>query len=131
AGAANLARSDMGNSFIGKYHWYKLIMYDLGNLLTFTFFAIYLFKKKFGWLTLFLISFCYSMFVAVMATEKAPVAWLLVGLFMVYFLVKSNGVIPFRIVIPFAMFLVFLLIITYIYFMGAEDVGSALWSVFS
>lgn len=131
ASAANLARSDMGNSFIGKYHWYKLIMYDLGNLLTFTFFAISLFKKKFGWLILFLISFCYSMFVAVMATEKAPVAWLLVGLFMVYFLVKSNGVIPFRIVIPFAMFLVFLLIITYIYFMGAEDVGSALWSVFS
>ncbi|MBF4328301.1 hypothetical protein EAY16_23805, partial [Vibrio anguillarum] len=32
ANAAKVARSVMGNSFSGKYHWYKLVIHDLGNL---------------------------------------------------------------------------------------------------
>jgi hypothetical protein len=79
----------------------------------------------------FLITFSYSTFVAVMATEKAPFAWLLIGLFMVYFLVKKDGIIPFRKLVPFALLLVSLFMASYIYFMGSRDLGSALWSVFS
>lgn len=131
AGAAKQARSDMGNSFPGKYHWYKFVMHDLGNLITFTSFALWLKKKRAKYFLLFFMALCYSCFVAVMATEKGPVAWLLIGLFMVYFLVRSNGFIPFKKLIPFAMIIVSLLVVSYIYFMGSGDIGSALWSVFS
>lgn len=129
--AAKQARSDMGNSFSGKYHWYKLVMHDLGNLVTFTSFALWLKKKRAKYFLLFFMTICYSCFVAVMATEKGPIAWLLIGLFMVYFLVRSNGFIPFKKLIPFALLIVSSLVISYIYFMGSRDVGSALWSVFS
>lgn len=130
-GVANEARSNMGNSFSGKYHWYKLVMHDLGSLLTFTFFVRWIVKKGIIEFILFLSAFFYSAFVAIMATEKGPLAWLLVGLFMVYFLVRNNGVIPFKKLIPFVLALVGMLVVSYIYFMGSRDIGSALWSVFS
>ena len=131
ANVAKQARSDMGNSFSGKYHWYKLVMHDLGNLVTFTSFAIWLISKRARDALLFLSAFCYSSFVAIMATEKAPVAWLLTGLLMVYFVVRSNGFIPLKKLIPFIFFIVGLLVISFIYFMGSGDIGAALWSVFS
>ncbi|HGS4649252.1 TPA: O-antigen polymerase [Vibrio cholerae] len=131
ANAAKEARSVMGNSFSGKYHWYKLVIHDLGNLVTFTSFAIWLIRKRAKDALLLITAFSYSVFVAIMATEKGPMAWLLIGLFMVYFLVRSNGFIPFKKLIPFAFLIVGLLIISYVYFMGSEDVGSALGSVFS
>lgn len=131
ASAAKQARSDMGNSFPGKYHWYKLVMHDLGNLITFTSFALWLKIQRAKYFLFFLLAFCYSGFVAVMATEKGPMAWLLIGLFMVYFLVKCNGFIPFKKLFPFVLAIVSLLALSYIYFMGSGDVGSALWSVFS
>ncbi|HGE6030088.1 TPA: O-antigen polymerase [Vibrio cholerae] len=131
ANAAKEARSAMGNSFSGKYHWYKLVIHDLGNLVTFTSFAIWLIRKRAKDALLLITAFSYSVFVAIMATEKGPIAWLLIGLFMVYFLVRSNGFIPFKKLIPFTFLIVGLLIISYIYFMGSGDVGSALGSVFS
>ncbi|MBF4354528.1 hypothetical protein, partial [Vibrio anguillarum] len=131
ANAAKVARSVMGNSFSGKYHWYKLVIHDLGNLVTFTSFAIWLIRKRAKDALLLITALSYSVFVAIMATEKGPMAWLLIGLFMVYFLVRSNGFIPFKKLIPFAFLIVGLLIISYVYFMGSEDVGSALGSVFS
>lgn len=131
ASAAKQARSDMGNSFPGKYHWYKLVMHDLGNLLTFTLFALWLISKRKKEFVFFIITFSYSVFVAIMATEKGPVVWLLIGLFLVYFLVKKNGLVPFKKLIPFALGIIGLLMISYIYFMGSNDLGSALWSVFS
>lgn len=131
ANAAKQARSAMGNSFPGKYHWYKLVMHDLGNLVSFTSFAIWLTRKRAIDALLLIATFSYSVFVAIMATEKGPMAWLLIGLFMVYFLVRSNGFIPFKKLIPFTFLIVGFLIISYIYFMGSDDVGSALGSVFS
>lgn len=131
ADAAKQARSNMGNSFPGKYHWYQLIMHDFGNLLTFASFAFFLERKKLSRLIAFVIAFSYSAFVALMATEKAPIAWLLVGLFMVYFLVKNDGFIPFRKLMLFVFFIVLVLMTAYFGFMGSRDLGSALWSVFS
>ncbi|OOE37585.1 hypothetical protein BZG06_16505, partial [Salinivibrio kushneri] len=128
---AKQARSDMGNSFSGDYHWYKLIMHDLGNLVTFTAFSLWLIRRKVKDALFFFFTLCYSVFVAVMATEKAPIAWLLIGLFMVYFFVRNNGLVPFKKLIPFVLLIVALLILSYIYFMGSSDVGAALWSVFS
>lgn len=128
---AKQARSDMGNSFPGRYHWYKLVMHDLGNLLCFTVFAIWLINRRIRDLIIFLVVFSYSVFVAIMATEKGPVAWLLIGLFLVYFLVKNCGVVPFKKLIPFAILIIGCLVVVYILFMGSRDIGSALLSVFS
>lgn len=129
--AATIVRSNMGSSFPGKYHWYTLVMHDFGNLITFTSFANLLIRKRTKDALLFISAFSYSVFVAIMATEKAPIAWLLIGLFMVFFLVKKNGFVPAKKIIYFGLFVVSLLAISYLYFMGARDVGSALWSVFS
>lgn len=130
-GAAKQVRSDMGNSFGGKYHWYKLVMHDVGNVITFTAFGMWLFRKNIIRFFAFLVTFSFSVFVAVMATEKAPFAWLLIGLFMVYFLVRSDGLVPFRNVIVFALIVVSVLVVAFIFFMGSYDVRDALWSVFS
>ncbi|MFL1455731.1 O-antigen polymerase [Marinobacter sp. GN3S48] len=124
-------RSDMGNSFEGKYHWYKLVMRDIGSLLTFVAFVIWLNRKTFITFITFVVTFSYSAFVAVMATQKSPLAWLLIGLFMTYFLVRNNGLIPLKKLIPFVAFIVGLLMISYVFFMGSDSIGSALWSVFS
>lgn len=131
ADAAKQARSDMGNSFSGKYHWYKLVMHDIGRVLTFSCFALWLNKSNPATLIAFLVTFSYSTFVAVMATEKGPFAWLVIGLFMTYFLVKNNGYIPLKKLIPFIFAVIGLLVIAYLYFMGADSVWAALWSVFS
>lgn len=130
-GASKLARSEMGNSFTGNHHWYKLVMQDLGALLAFTCYALWLRRKKVLTFIPFVAATGYAAFVAVMATEKAPFAWLLIGLFMVHFLVKSDGFIPLRKLIAFAFILLGVLIFSYILFMGKKDLSSALWSVFS
>lgn len=129
--AAKQARSDMGNSFHGNYHWYKLVMHDVGSFLTFVCFALWLQSRKSTALISFLLTFSYSTFVAIMATEKAPFVWLLIGLFMVYFLVRNDGFVPFRKSIPFALLLIGMLMVFYIFFMGSRDLSTALWSVFS
>ncbi|ARM83539.1 oligosaccharide repeat unit polymerase [Marinobacter salarius] len=124
-------RSDMGNSFQGNYHWYKLVMRDVGSLLTFASFVLWLNRKNLTTFIAFSATLGYSVFVAIMATQKSPLAWLLIGLFMTYVLVRNNGLIPIRKLIPFVFAIISLLVVTYIFFMGSDSVGSALWSVFS
>lgn len=129
--SSKAARSDMGNSFSGKYHWYNLFIQHLGNLVTFSLFAEWLNRKGYKSFVLLLLSFLFSTFVAVVATEKAPLAWLLIGLFMTYFLIKRNGIVPIRKLFSFIIIILFLLSISYVFFMGTESLSAALWSVFS
>jgi oligosaccharide repeat unit polymerase len=126
-----MARSSMGNDFSGKYHWYSVVMHDLANVITFSFFAAYLLAKEKIYLMLFTFSFLVSSFTALMAVEKAPFAWLLIGLFMVYVAVRGRGFYPIRKVILFIPIIVGLLVLTYIYFMGSADVSIAFSNVFS
>ncbi|MDE9517147.1 oligosaccharide repeat unit polymerase [Xenorhabdus bovienii] len=128
---AIIARSNMGNNFNGKYHWYKLILHDVGNLLTFTTYILWLNKKNLVNLLLFMMTFTYSTFVAIMATEKAPFLWLTIGLFMTYYLTKKNGIVPFRKLLYLCMVIISILSIFYIFFMGSSDLWSALSSIFS
>ena len=128
---SHIARSSMGNNFSGKYHWYSLIIHDLANVITFSFFATYLLKKEKIHLILFAFSFLVSGFTAVMATQKSPFAWLLIGLFMVYVAARRRGFYPIgKVIISFA-FIFSFLALAYIYFMGSSDVGTAFSSVFS
>lgn len=127
AEAAAIARSEMGNNF-SKYHRYGLIMHDLGTVVTLSFFALWLLKKDFTRLALFLVAFLVSAFIAVMATEKAPLVWLFVGIFMVYYVVHKDGVVPKRDVALLGFCIVGVLFVFNVYFMESDY---PLMSVFS
>ncbi|MFW3344169.1 O-antigen polymerase [Aliarcobacter butzleri] len=128
---AKLARSLMGNDFDGKYHWYSLIMHDLFNIVTFTLFSAFLLTKKKIIFFLFLVAFLGSSFAAVMATEKAPFAQILIGLLLVYGITLLKGKIPIKVTIILLVVLFSSLIAFYIFFMGSSDVFSAFASIFS
>ena len=78
------ARSFMGNDFVGKYHRYSFFMHDLMGLVAFTFFANWLVLRRRTAFFVFLAFFFLSAFATVMATEKAPFVWFLIGLLLVY-----------------------------------------------
>ncbi|WP_151949620.1 O-antigen polymerase [Aliarcobacter butzleri] len=128
---SHLARSLMGNDFDGKYHWYSLIMHELFNIVTFTLFSAFLLTKKKIIFFLFLVAFLGSSFAAVMATEKAPFAQILIGLLLVYGITLLKGKIPIKATIILLVVLFSSLIAFYIFFMGSSDVFSAFASIFS
>src|SRR5690606_33231897 len=125
AAAAAVARSDMGNNF-NKYHRYSLIMHDLGMVVTLSFFALWLFKKNLLRLILFVAAFAVSGFITVMATEKAPFVSLLMALFMVYYLMRKNGFVPKKDVALLGAFIISILVVFYVYFMGSANLIAAL-----
>lgn len=131
AGAATLARSKMGNNFSGKYHWYSLVLHNIGTLVTLTFYVSWLLRKRLLNLVLFLIAFSISAFVAVMATAKEPFLGLLMALFMAHYITRHNGYVPKKDIVLLGFFIVSILVVFYIYFMGSGSAGQALWSVFS
>lgn len=87
-------RSDMTNNFLGKYHWYKLFMIELLQIVSFIFFARLLAKKSLLAAVLFFISFIAAAFSLTMTTEKAPFIYYLAGLFITSSLTLNNGKIP-------------------------------------
>jgi oligosaccharide repeat unit polymerase len=128
---SHLARSLMGNDFAGKYHWYSLVMHDLFNIVTFALFSAFLLTKRKIMLFFFIIAFLGSSFAAVMATEKAPFAEILIGLLLVYGITLLKGKIPIKATIILLVVLFSSLTTFYIFFMGSADVFSAFGSIFS
>ena len=128
---SKLARSLMGNDFSGKYHWYSLVMHDILNVVTFILYSAYLVSKRKVVLLLFLISFMGSTFGAIMATEKGPFAWILIGLFLTYCLTILNGKMPIKGILKLVMSLLLVLLLFYIYFMGDRDIYSGIMSILS
>jgi oligosaccharide repeat unit polymerase len=128
---SRLARSLMGNDFSGKYHWYKVIMHHLFNLVTFALFSAFLLTKRKVVFFFFFVAFLGNSFAAVMATEKGPFAKILIGLLLVYGITLLKGKIPIKATIILLIILFSSLIVFYIYFMGSSDVFSALSSIFS
>ena len=88
------ARSMMGNSFDGRYQWYKLFMNDLLRFAIFALFAQYLVKKNFSTRLIFILVFVLTAFVMVMAIEKGPMANLLIGLVLVSIFVNNGADVP-------------------------------------
>jgi len=128
---SKIARSMMGNDFSGKYHWYSLFMHDLANIVCFSLFAIFLLRKKLFFFFIFFISFLISSFSALMATEKAPFAWLVLGLLLVYFLMSHQGRIRLKYIIPAFVLMFVLLSFLYISFMGTDNIWQAFTYTFS
>jgi oligosaccharide repeat unit polymerase len=117
-----LLRSNMGNSFDGKYHWYRLFMRDFLSITSVALFGFYLLRKKLFYLLFFTISFFISCFSMIIATEKAPIIWYLVSLFLIYILIKKNGRIDIKNIIWLGFFVFLLLGFIYVNFMGSSDI---------
>lgn len=129
--ASKLARSEMGNNFSGKFHWYYLFFSDLFTVVTWSLFSAYLITKRKFTLLLFLTAFFGASFAAVMATEKAPFAQILIGLLLAYALTKLKGKVPVKATIIFSSMIFSALVVFYIFFMGSDGVLSAFTSIFS
>lgn len=128
---AEVVRSLMGNDFGQGYHWYSLAIHDIANLLTFTTFAAWLLRKSAATLTLFLCAFGLSGFSAVMAIEKGPLLWILIGLMLTWLLVRKGGAITMRHILPFMMLAPLLMALIYMAFEGSASLIDGLLAAFS
>ncbi|WP_443113625.1 hypothetical protein [Herbaspirillum seropedicae] len=124
-------RSLMGNDFGWGYHWYSLGMHDIANLLTFTTFSAWLLRKSAANFALFLCAFGLSAFAAVMAIEKGPLVWILIGLLLAWLLVRKGGTITMRSILPFMMLALVVMALIYMAFEGSASLTDALMAVFS
>lgn len=124
-------RSDMGNNFQGSYFLYSIFMKDTMQFLLFSFYAQWLIFKEKKDLYIVFVLFLINSFVALMATEKAPIVWLIAGLFLINVLVKNKGIIPIKSVIKIIIPLFVMLIAMYMFFMKSLSVSEAFNSVLS
>jgi oligosaccharide repeat unit polymerase len=127
----SLLRSNMGNSFSGKYHWYYLFMNQILKFCVLTYYSILLLKPSRLNFFLFFISFCSLILSVTMATEKGPIAYLLISLLLVHLIIKKNSFIPIKTILPTALLMITLLVFFYINFMGAQSMTDALLGVLS
>ena len=125
------ARSLMTNDFKGSHHWYRLFFYDLSWLSSLALFAGALqFNSRRVWM-LFGLSFFFVSFCLLMTAQKAPMIFYLGTLFLLYSLLKNNGVISIRSLVLLFVMSVIILVPMYFYFMGRSDLLSALNSIVS
>ena len=126
-----ILRSEMGNAFEGKYHWYRLFMRDFLSMSSFGFFAHWLMRRSRIAFFSFFGSFAVAAFSMLMATEKGPSLFYLISLFIVYLIVKHGGRIT---LYAGALCITAGLVIAgvmYINFMGSPNIGDGFASVFS
>ena len=112
-----LMRSDAGNNFSGKLHWFKFLIGASSKLML----IILFFNKRrnFLWKVLFTICLIYVLFISVMNLNKAPIIDLILLLFVSGVVQKKK--INFKLIIGFSFTIFILLILMYIYFMGQAD----------
>lgn len=128
---AKLARSEMGNNFDGKYHWYSLFMHAIGLWVFITFYINWLLEGNLINKILLIISGVSVLFATIMATEKAPLLDLMISMFLAYYLIKYKGIVPLRKLIIFSTVLLSLGVVLYLNFMGVSTISDAIFSVFS
>jgi oligosaccharide repeat unit polymerase len=105
----NVLRSDMGNASEGIYHWYKLFMRDFLSIASVAFFGFSLLRKNLFYYFVFVISFIICSFSMTMYVEKAPILKYYISLFLIYILIRENGLLKTKNII-FLVFFGFLLL---------------------
>lgn len=125
------ARSNMGNAFSGKYHWYRLFMRDILSFVWLAIFAQHAIRPSRG-LKVILIAFgCALIFSLLMATEKGQLAKFLIAIFLLISWSKYHGQAPVRLLFGFSLVIVGVLTIFYINFMGSAGGLDGVSSVMS
>ena len=116
-------RSNMGNAFEGKYHWYQLFMRDFLTIVSVALFGQWLLRKKFFSFILFIISFPICAFSMLMAIEKGPILSYLISLFLIYIIIKYQGRFQFKQLVIIIFFGFFISGLMFMYFMNASSFG--------
>ena len=125
------ARSLMGNDFGGGYHWYQMFMQDVLLFTFMCFMADYILVRNRMKLMLMALIFIPLSFAFIMATEKGPFINFIIAIFLLLTWAKNKGKIALKNLIKFGAVIFFIGINFYIYFMGSEDMYSAVFSMFS
>jgi hypothetical protein len=127
---ASVARSNMGNAFEGKYWRYHIFFRQLLDYCVIFFFADYLIKRRGVCFLIFGGSFLVAGFSATMAIEKAPLANLLIMLYLTYVIYKAGDYWQ-----PAAKYVLVLIIsilsLFFIYFTRVPNITSAFQSIVS
>jgi hypothetical protein len=119
--STEVLRSEMGNNFSGRYHWYRFFMRDVLQIATMAQFAVYLLSKRLFDLMVFSIAAAVTTFSMITATEKGPLIYFMLGLLMVYLTVHRAGLLSKRSVFLGAPLLLILVGFLYTQFMGSPD----------
>lgn len=129
--SSTLLRSNMGNSFDGRYYLYKFFMRDLLIVGSYIVFISYLGRSSKFRLFTFLISFVICSLSVLMATEKEPFVLYLLGLVFCYLMVRTSGRYFFGKLFP--VFVIFAISVPLIYalFMGAGSFLDGLFQAIS
>ncbi len=130
-GEAKVARSEMTNAFSGKLHWYRLFFSTILSFISYAFWSNWLITKKKIFFLFFSLAFTASSFAALMATQKAPFAFLMLGLYMTYILTRKKGCISKKSIALLLILLIIILPFMYIFFMGKMDWLDGLNSAFN
>jgi hypothetical protein len=128
---AEAARSVMGNDFGGGYHWYSLVIHSFANLLLFITFSTCLVYRGAVNSIIFGVAFGLAGFSAVMAIEKGPFIWLLIGLLLCWVIIRHKGTIPIIKILPHLGLGALMLAFIYMVFEGSGSLTSALFAVLS
>ena len=115
--ALALMRSDAGNNFSGKLHWFKFL---IGASSKFMLIILFFNKRRnFLWRILFTICLIYVLFISVMNLNKAPIIDLVLLLFVSGVIQKKK--VNFMLIIGLGILIFSFLILMYVYFMGQND----------
>lgn len=115
-------RSAATNAFSGNSHYYNLFI-DLGlNLSTFYFWIRYLSNKTPRFFGLFCLVLVTTIFSVIYTTQKAPIIWLLLGLYSILLILKNKRY-NVKSLFAFALISIPFLFLFYSYFMNMKDRG--------
>ena len=124
-------RSNMGNAFEGKYHWYRLFMRDFLSIISIALFGQYLIRKKSIYFLIFVLSFLVSLVSMLSATEKGPVLWYLISLILMYVIINNDSRLKLKYLIGLGIFAPLLLGLIYVNFMNAPSLIKGIEYAFS
>lgn len=126
-----LARSLMQNEFTGNYNWFELFMRTCLMFVAFLVYADFLRNKSSKKLFfIFSIIVILNMFSLLMATEKYPILEFIIGLFLVNRFVICRGNIRLVELVLLLIFLLFLVGIFYMLFMGSKSFLDSMYHTF-
>lgn len=130
--STDVLRSNMGNNFEGKYHWWVFGMRDILIYLSISLYSYYLVSKSKQVGIIFLIIVLVTSFSLSVAIEKGPLVIYLLMLFFCYALISENKkVITLTKGMKIVVAVLSIQMIFYINFMNSISIGSAITSALS
>lgn len=125
-------RSEMGNNFQGKYHWYKFGMRDILIFLSLALFSYFIFRRTKLSAILLTVTLAITIFSLVAAAEKSPLVTFVLMIFFCYSLIlNEKKILAPKSIIKIVTLVFAIQIIFYINFMNSGSIASAFTSTLS